>query len=540
MNFLADYTKLNDLLGTNRTWKLLRADRAPMIIAFLKNLFANETEVPYGTARANLIEFLKQIEPELDKENFENIVTSKSSDLLREWINNGWLTELNNCITLTDSSQRALDFCNLLVNRTVNTSATHLQIFLNELQQLYVRIGIDKKAKTSELIKQKKELEEEIRLIREGRQIPLTEPQKKERIRTLYDLASRLPRDFRKLEEETREIDRRIRVRMIEENTTKGNLLKRVLKEEAEQRQTDYGSAYEGFFKMLCDSEVVDKFKSQMAFVLSQPIAQYLNKNEISFLKKMIPVLLSECQHVQDVRSRIDENLRMYVESSDFQENRTVTELLSKLERFGVMLKDTTSNLQRERLDIKLEGGGIKVCSIENFRIKRPDEITDYSGVQEHQNSSVISNHIIKSLDTVRIKDVRDSIRRTLGRASSMTVAEIISKNKILYGLQEVVAYVRVANELKAELKSIIINTYDYKCDGIEGYYFCDNGENIECNYSYCCRGESDTDWCIILSIFTSISVSTYKQCNIITTSDWQVTKKARLIKASHTLFSLY
>ena len=64
----------------------------------------------------------------------------------------------------------------------------------------------------------------------------------------------------------------------------------------------------------------------------------------------------------------------------------------------------------------------------------------------------MISNHIIKSLDTVRIKDVRDSIRRTLGRASSMTVAEIISKNKILYGLQEVVAYVRVANELKAEL----------------------------------------------------------------------------------------
>lgn len=52
--------------------------------------------------------------------------------------------------------------------------------------------------------------------------------------------------------------------------------------------------------------------------------------------------------------------------------------------------------------------------------------------------------------------------------------------------------------EFKKELKSIIINTYDYKCDGIEGYYFSDNGENIECHYSYCCRGESDTDWCII------------------------------------------
>ena len=256
MNFIADYTTLNDLLTNNKTWKLLRADRAPLILAFLKNLFNNETEVSYGSARANLIEFLKQLEPDLNQADFENIVTSKSSDLLREWINNGWLTELNNNVTLTDSSQRALDFCNLLANRTVNTSATHLQIFLNELQQLYVRVGIDKKARTSELIKQKKELEEEIKLIREGRQIPLTESQKRERIRTLFDLASRLPRDFRKLEEETREIDRRIRVRMIEENTTKGNLLKKVLREESEQRLTDYGSAYEGFFKMLCDSQI--------------------------------------------------------------------------------------------------------------------------------------------------------------------------------------------------------------------------------------------------------------------------------------------
>ena len=466
MNFIADYTTLNDLLTNNKTWKLLRADSAPLILSFLKNLFNNETEVSYGSARANLIEFLKQLEPDLNQADFENIVTSKSSDLLREWINNGWLTELNNNVTLTDSSQRALDFCNLLANRTVNTSATHLQIFLNELQQLYVRVGIDKKARTSELIKQKKELEEEIKLIREGRQIPLTESQKRERIRTLFDLASRLPRDFRKLEEETREIDRRIRVRMIEENTTKGNLLKKVLREESEQRLTDYGSAYEGFFKMLCDDTVVESFKTQMNFILSQPIADYLKKDEISFLKRLIPVLLSECQHVQDVRSRIDENLRMYVESADFQENRAVAELLSKLERFGVMLKDTTGNLQREYLNIKLEGGGVKVSSIENMRIKRPDEVTDYSNVEEHRNSSVISDHIIRNLDTVRIKDVRNAIRRTLGQASTMSVAEIIGKNKILYGLQEVVTYVRVAHELNAELDretNDVVEVKDYR-----------------------------------------------------------------------------
>ena len=210
----------------------------------------------------------------------------------------------------------------------------------------------------------------------------------------------------------------------------------------------------------------MESFKTKMNFILSQPIADYLKKDEISFLKRLIPVLLSECQHVQDVRSRIDENLRMYVESADFQENRAVAELLSKLERFGVMLKDTTGNLQREYLNIKLEGGGVKVSSIENMRIKRPDEVTDYSNVEEHRNSSVISDHIIRNLDTVRIKDVRNAIRRTLGQASTMSVAEIIGKNKILYGLQEVVTYVRVAHELNAELDretNDVVEVKDYR-----------------------------------------------------------------------------
>lgn len=52
--------------------------------------------------------------------------------------------------------------------------------------------------------------------------------------------------------------------------------------------------------------------------------------------------------------------------------------------------------------------------------------------------------------------------------------------------------------ELKEELEHIIKETYDYQCDGVEDYWFSDDGKNIECRYSYRCRGESDMDWCYI------------------------------------------
>lgn len=49
--------------------------------------------------------------------------------------------------------------------------------------------------------------------------------------------------------------------------------------------------------------------------------------------------------------------------------------------------------------------------------------------------------------------------------------------------------------ELKAELKNIIEATYDHFCDGIVYYDFNDDGKTIDCNYSYSCRGDYDTDW---------------------------------------------
>jgi hypothetical protein len=52
--------------------------------------------------------------------------------------------------------------------------------------------------------------------------------------------------------------------------------------------------------------------------------------------------------------------------------------------------------------------------------------------------------------------------------------------------------------ELKEELESIVKDTYDYFCSGIEGYDISEDGKTIECHYSYRCRGESDTDWCSI------------------------------------------
>lgn len=214
-------------------------------------------------------------------------------------------------------------------------------------------------------------------------------------------MASRLPSDFRKLEEETVDIARKIRVQMIEDSQTKGQLLSDVLEQENIQRKTEYGAAYEGFFALICEDNIYKNFKKQIDFILSKPIAQYLDKKQQNFLHSLTEVLVTECDRVRKIRNRIDENLRSYLESADYRENQIVTSLISKLEQEAVKFKNQDFNLYTKEMNLSLDKAGVKVSSVESIgqALKVPDKEVTLGSLEEHENSNTISSDILKQLD---------------------------------------------------------------------------------------------------------------------------------------------
>ena len=90
MNFLDDFIFYGSLISDNRTLKLLRADNAPLIMAFLKNIFQEESEVDYIEARERLTEFLSELQKQYPDEN-----RSSATVYFREWIANGWIREVD-------------------------------------------------------------------------------------------------------------------------------------------------------------------------------------------------------------------------------------------------------------------------------------------------------------------------------------------------------------------------------------------------------------------------------------------------------------
>lgn len=443
LNFQGLQAKYRRLFAESTAWKLLRADNAPLILAFLADLFAEESEVPFSRARVALDAELVRCR-ELGVWETE----TGAGTYLNQWIRAGWLREMDDMLTKTDASETAFRFCQGLDERAAGTTASHLRIVQEAVRDFALAISPDMGERVELLTRKKAEIQREIDDLDAGIFKELTEAEQRERIREIYQLASVLTGDFRRVEDEIRQLDQGLRVRIIEGDANRGEVLLSLMEKEALLARTDAGSAFEGFFLLLCDQNRATELREQLRAILARPAARQLKPVQQKFLGQLMRELTRESDRIFQIRRRTEEGLRAYIESGAARENRAVDRLLGKLERIAVALNEAECDVQT-KTRLSLPVGAVRIASPESMRLRTPDEKLDTSGIEEQTNAREPSMEMLDYLDIVRIRGVAARIREILETHGPMTIASIAGLHPIEAGLEELVAYLRVAKSVK-------------------------------------------------------------------------------------------
>lgn len=444
MNFQGLQAKYRRLFQESAAWRLLRADNAPSILAFLNDIFADQSEVPFGRARVALDSELQRCR-ELGIWETE----TNASTYLNQWIRAGWLREMDDLLTKTDASDIAIRFCQGLDQRNAGTTASHLRIVQEAVRDFAVAISPNASERVTLLEYKKAEIQREIDALNAGVVTQLTDAEQRERIREIYQLASVLTGDFRRVEDEIRVLDQDLRVQMIDGGSKRGEILLSVMEKEALLAESDAGSAFEGFFQLLCDQNRTAELRDQLRSILSKPVAEQLTAQQQQFLSQLMRELSRESDRVFQVRRRTEEGLRAYIESGAALENRAVDQLLSQLERVAVNLKDANIDTKLST-NLCLPVGAVKISSPESMRLKMPDEKLDTSGIEENTNSHDPSSLMLDCLDAVQIKQVALQARECVRSHGPMTIGSMVKRLPMTSGLEELVAYLRVAKSVAA------------------------------------------------------------------------------------------
>ncbi|MGV0036770.1 MAG: DUF3375 domain-containing protein [Candidatus Azotimanducaceae bacterium WSBS_2022_MAG_OTU7] len=444
MNFQGLQARFNRLHAESIAWKLLRADNAPHILAFLEDLFSEASEVPYSRARVLL-------ETELSRSRELGIWQSETTagTYLNQWIRGGWLRELDDSLTRTDASETAVRFCRSLDERTSGTTASHLRIVQEAVRDLTVALSPNVDEQVALLEAKKAEIQQEIDNIGAGVGKELSEAEQRERIREIYLLASVLTGDFRRVEDDIRQMDKSLRIEIIEGDASRGEVLLSLMEKEALVASTDAGSAFESFFQLLCDQNRSTEIREQLRNILQQPAAEQLKPHQQQFLGQLMRELSRESDRVFRVRRRTEEGLRAYIESGTAAENRAVDGLLSKLERTAVSLREADCNLGTDT-GLDLPVGPVSLSSPESMRLRSPDEKLDTSGVEERANGREPSEQVLDSLDSVQVRAIAVKVLATLEKHGPLSISGLTRANPLESGLEELVAYLRVAKAVNA------------------------------------------------------------------------------------------
>ena len=274
-----DYFTLDRLRRQHPAWRLLAADHAPLIAAFLQRAFIepNERQLSRAELAARLEDLLYQLRETLGEQAFPK----RAGDYLDDWARDdkGWLRKFyppdsdEPHYDLTPATEKAIAWLDSLAGRAFVGTESRLLTVFELLRQMVEGAETDPAARIAELEKRKAAIDAEIARIEAGDLEVLDETALKDRFQQLGATARELLSDFREVEQNFRDLDHSVRERIALWDGAKGELLEQFFGERDAIADSDQGRSFRAFWDFLMSPSRQEELGELLEGVLAELLA---------------------------------------------------------------------------------------------------------------------------------------------------------------------------------------------------------------------------------------------------------------------------
>jgi flagellar motility protein MotE (MotC chaperone) len=446
-----DYATLDLLRQNHPAWRLLRSDHAPLIASFLQRVFI-VTNVRV-MAQADLSEAL---EDELFalRERLGNEAFPKTAlEYLNDWASTekGWLRKFYTHgsdephFDLTPSSEKAIAWLATLAERSFVGTESRLLTLFELLKQMNEGSETDPQARMAELHKRRDEIDAEIARVQAGDVPLLDDTALKDRFQQFTQLARELLTDFREVEHNFRNLDRRVRERIALWEGAKGALLEEIMGERDAIADSDQGRSFRAFWDFLMSSSRQETLSVLLERVLSLPPIAELKPDVRT--RRIHYDWLEAGEHTQRTVAQLSQQLRRFLDDQAWLENRRIMDILRGLEVKALALRASppvgevmqiadmaaTIELPMER---PLYTVNVKTA-ITNIELQSGDSEQD----AEYSMKALYSQIVIDKEQLTR------HIRHALQDRSQISLGTLCGLRPLQHGLAELIAYLALGSE---------------------------------------------------------------------------------------------
>lgn len=434
-------------------WLLLAAHRAPLVLSCLQTLFEESRDgVDFDDAQQSLSETLAQYANTLDDDAREQDAVSLARKELKDWIKKGLVIERSNRLFATDALEVALGFVQALDGRIMTSSASRLSVVQREIENLEANLNPDPKSRVRHIQRKIDELKHELAEAEAGKIQVLTEAEAAEGIREVFNLATGLRADFRRVEDSWREADHRLRHSIISDNNHRGTIVDKLLDGHDNLLETPEGRVFHGFQQQLGRSIELDDMKVRIRTILRHPVTpKALTSQQQSDLRFLVMRLVKESATVIQARARIERDVKGFIKSGLAAEHHRVGHLLTEIFHNATEMDWGRSSLRSRPgplppIGISLSGLPV----VERLRFKSLDQGADpmLELDQQHTDLREIEDDFWQSFDGLdREALLRDTLSALEHSTTPLSLSELVRVLPPTHDLETLSMWLSMARE---------------------------------------------------------------------------------------------
>jgi hypothetical protein len=457
-----EYEQIKHELKNSVALKLLRSQNAALIMSFLYKQFkvnqkTSIAQIDLETKLGDYLEFLQDF--------YSEDYPRSPKEYLNEWCDDRLLRKTfdssdDPVFTLTPAAEKAIAWLEELQKRDefVGTESRFLQIF-SLLKEIQDRSTTDVETRIAQLERDRDRLQQEIDRIRQTGEV---DRYNKTQLQERFLLANRITRqliaDFKDIEQNFRNLTRKVQEAQFEKDRRKGMVIGRVLDADMELKESDQGRSFYAFWNFLMSSRKRQELKSMIQNVYQLEELQTLTK-ENSLLRKIERSLLNAGEYIVQSNHRLTEKLRQMLDERNLQENRRVAELITDVQRLALQV---AHNALTESDFWTFEGEpAVYLVMARPLHPLEESEVPTFSLNFADLPNITLDEEIAELYQQFYVDEdlLAQRIARTLEHCSTVALTDLIELYPVTQGLPEIVAYLAIATQ--CDRHSINTSTID-------------------------------------------------------------------------------
>ncbi|WP_136709633.1 DUF3375 domain-containing protein [Agromyces sp. H66] len=437
---------LSRLLDDDASWRLLRADNAPVIAALLSEHLGGE---PQRLPADELFEVLDHDLERLREAGFE--LRRNAQGYCAEWREAGFLVRRpseearGETYELSPGALQAIRYLEQLATPRQTATESRLASIAAQLGRLAVDTDPDATRRLAQLHAERDRIDQAIERIHAGELETLDPSRALERIRDILAQAEEIPADFARVRAEFEELNRSVRAGIVESDATQRAVLDDIFRGVDHIAESEAGRSFAGFSALVLDAELGAAFDEHMTQVLEREFADSLTPSQRRFLRRYVRVLKERSGEIQDVITTFARGLRRYVQSQDFQRDRVLQRLLREALGAGLAASARTKPYRVTGLELSLST--VSMSSAGALRLHDPAEL-DASAPVEVRETATADLAALRALareTEIDFDELTGHVNAVLGELDTCTVGEVLARHPASQGVASVVGLIALA-----------------------------------------------------------------------------------------------